>query len=179
MRRFSGFLGLILVGILTPVLAQEHPDFSGVWTTQPVPRGRTATTADSLGSGWGPSFTIRQDPGELTVEREFFSRGDLQPTLKFHYSLDGSENRNRVLMGRGIQELRSTASWKRDRLVITTTYSFKNPEDGRTLTGQVERTLWLEPARMLAWPSSLVIQTLRKGVLGGPTLTTRTIYTRN
>ena len=62
------------------------------------PRGR-----GDMGSGWGSTITITQDAARLTVEYAFFSRGDMQPPLKFVYALDGSETKNSVMMGRGIQ----------------------------------------------------------------------------
>jgi len=182
MRRLTCVLSAIAVGILTTgVTAQERPDFSGVWTGAPPPatRGTPSGRRGSLGSGWGSEFLITHHADSLTVERAFFSRGDLQPTLTFHYSLDGSETRNTVLMGRGFQEPVSTAAWGSDKLVITTVHSFVNPEDGETMTSEVTRTLSLEPARLPAWPPSLVIETTRSGVLGGPSSSTRTVYMRN
>ena len=132
----------------------------------------------NLGSGWGAEFTITQDMHGLTLERVFFSRGDLQPVLKFRYALDGSETRNVVLMGRGPQEQVSSTAWDGDRLVITTVYSFVNPEDGQTETQEVTQTLALQPSRSPARSASLVVETTRSGVLGGPSSSTRTVYTR-
>jgi hypothetical protein len=114
----------------------------------------------------------------LTLERVFFSRGDLQPRLKFLYSLDGSETRNAVMMGRGLQEQVSRTSWEGDKLVITTVYSFVNPEDGRPETQEVTQTLSLQSSRSPARPPSLVVETTRSGVLGGPSSSTRTVYTK-
>ena len=119
-----------------------------------------------------------QDMHGLTVERVFFSRGDLQPALKFQYSLEGLETTNAVLMGRGLQEQVSRAVWEGDRLVITTVYDRVNPEDGRAMTSEVVQTLSLRAARSPSGRASLVIETLRGGVLGGPSSVTRTVYTR-
>ena len=107
-------VGAIAVGTLTTVVtAQTRPDFSGQWTIEAAApdsaaRGgraggaRSGPTGD-MGSGWGPSITITQDAKQLIVEYAFFTRRDLQPPLRFVYALDGSETKNAVLMGRGIQ----------------------------------------------------------------------------
>jgi hypothetical protein len=178
--------------------AQARPDFSGRWTTAPeaVPQrgeapagaqgggargggagegrggrggGRGARAAD-LGSGWGSTITITQAGSRLTVDYAYFGRGDMQPPLRFHYALDGSETKNSVMMGRGIQEQVSTAAWAGDTLVITTRHGFENPETGQPATAEVRRRLWLEA------PASLVVETTRSGVLGGPPSTSRTVY---
>jgi len=131
-----------------------------------------------MGSGWGPSITIAQDRTNLRVERVFFVRGDLQPALKFHYSLDGAETRNTFMMGRGMQEQVSRTVWEGDNLVITTVHTFRNPEDGRTMTSEVSRTLSLQSPSYPARPPSLVVETTIGGVLGGPSPSTRTVYTK-
>jgi len=178
------------IGILAGSLAaQARPDFSGRWTTEPErtaeagrgqgqagagpggARGRGPT--GGLGSGWGPTITITQDANHLTVEYMFFERRDMQPPLSFVYALDGSESRVSLMMGRGIQVQASTAAWDGDRLVITTRHSFANPETGQPMTSAVRRTLSLET------PDSLVVLTLREGVLGGPSSATRAVYRRS
>src|SRR5580765_8563325 len=86
------------------------PDFSGRWTIEVAPPaagaagGRGGPGRGDMGSGWGSTITIAQDASRLTVEYVFFGRGDLQPPLKFVYPLDGSETKNSVMMGRGVQE---------------------------------------------------------------------------
>jgi hypothetical protein len=177
------------IGIFAGSLAaQARPDLSGRWTTEPertaeagrgqgqagagpgAARGRGRT--GDLGSGWGPTITITQDANHLTVEYMFFERRDMQPPLSLLYALDGSETRASLMMGRGIQVQASTAAWVGDRLVITTRHSFTNPETGQPMTSGLRRTLSLET------PDSLVVLTLRDGVLGGPSSTTRTVYRR-
>ena len=183
MRRLPGVLSVVAVGIFaTGTTAQERADFSGAWTSGPARATRGGqgggAPSGSLGSGWGQEFTITQDMHGLSVERVFFSPGDLQPSLKFHYSLEGSETRNAVLMGRGLQEQVSKTAWQGDKLVITTLHSFVNPEDGQPMTSEVRRTLSLQPSRSPAWRPSLVIETMRSGVLGGAGSVTRTVYAR-
>jgi len=174
------------------VMAQTRPDISGRWTSEPA----TAATAPSvsgqanaaregagdrgaagrigdMGSGWGSNITITQDASRLTVEYVFFARGDMQPPLKFVYALDGSETKNSVMMGRGVQAQTSKAAWDGDKLVITTAHPFAHPETGQPMTSEVKQTLSLES------PTSLIVETTRSGVLGGPSSTTRTVYRKS
>lgn len=166
--------------------AQTRSDFSGRWTSDVEPAPAAAPGANpaggrggdarggvaDMGSGWGSTITVTHDASRLRVEYMFFTRGDMQPPLRFDHALDGSESINTVMMGRGIQEERSTASWQGDRIVIVTRHPFVNPGNGQTLTMTVTRTLWLES------PESLVVETARSGVLGGPATTARTVYRR-
>ena len=183
MRRSTIVLAVFVTGILaTGAAAQERPDFSGAWTVlaQPTgPGGGSGGSSGSLGSGWGDAFTLVQNSNTLTLERAFYRRADLQPIMKFGYSLDGSETRNTVLMGRGMQVQVSTTAWEDDKLVITTVHTVPDGEDGKPVTCEVTQTLSLQPPRLAAWPPSLVVETTRCGVLGGPPSMTRTVHTRN
>ncbi len=123
-----------------------------------------------MGSGWGSTITITQDATRLTVEYAFFSRGDMQPPLKFVYALDGVETKNTVMMGRGMQTQSSKATWDAAKLVITTVHPFADPATGKPGTAQVTQVLSLEA------PTSLVVETTRSGVLGGAATTTRVTY---
>jgi len=170
--------GLIVCLSVVHAGAQVKPNFSGRWTIEPTPSSAGAGAArpaapsrrGDMGSGWGPDITISQDANRLTVEYVFFGRGDMQPPLKFAYALDGSEAKNSVMMGRGVQEQLSKTAWDGDNLVITTLHAFPNPTTGKTMKEEVKRTLLLES------PTSLVVETIRVGVLGGPSSTSRTIY---
>jgi len=183
MRRSIFVLAAFVTGTLaTGATAQERPDFSGAWTVLAQPTGPGAGSggsSGSLGSGWGESFDLAQNAGTLTVERAFYSRADLQPILKFRYSLDGSETRNTVLMGRGPQLQVSTTAWQDDNLVITTVHSEPDAGGGQDVTCEVTQTLSLQPPRLAAWPASLVVETTRCGAFDGPPSTTRSVYTRN
>lgn len=162
--------------------AQSRPDFSGRWSTEPaavVPSARDAAAAGArpaprvdLGSGWGRTITISQDARALTVEWAFFSAYDLQPPLRFVYALDGSETVNSFMLGRGTQKQRSRVSWTGSSMVITTVHSFADPASGRAVESDVRQTLSLES------PTSLIVETVRSGVLGGPASTSRTVYTK-
>jgi hypothetical protein len=187
--RAPGIAGLlatpaIALGLAISLLAQSKPDFTGRWTTDPdqalspavpgAPAGARAGgqrgSVGDMGSGWGSTITVSQDVNRLTVEYAFFGRGDMQPPLKFVYALDGSETRNTVMMGRGVQVQASTTAWDSDRLVITTVHSFTDPVSRGPATVTVKQTL------SVALPTSLVVETTRSGALGGPSSTTRTVY---
>ena len=175
----------ILTGLIVAAdraSAQSRPDFSGKWTTEPaaiVPSARDAAASGTrtppridLGSGWGRAITITQTERTLTVEWAFFSAYDLQPPLRFVYALDGSETINEFMMGRGSQRQRSRLSWNGSAMLITTVHTFADPASGRPVESEVRQTLTLES------PTSLVIETVRGGALGGPSSTTRTVYTK-
>jgi len=184
MKRVANILSMATVVFLAvSVTAQTRPDFSGRWTSEPEPAvmapgaggqrgagGRSGEHAGDMGSGWGANITITQAANRLTVEYAFFARGDMQPPLKYVYALDGTETKNSVMLGRGIQAQTSKTAWDGDKLVITTAHSFENPANGQPLKIEVKQTLWLES------PTSLVVETTRSGVLGGPPSTTRTVY---
>jgi arylsulfatase len=174
-------------GFATIASAQTRPDFSGRWTSDADPAvsaapagpargaapgaaGQRGGRAGDMGSGWGSTITIAQDASKLSVEYAFFGRGDMQPPLKFVYALDGSETRNSVMMGRGIQQTASMTAWQADKLVITTIHGFTDPDSGKPSALEVKQVLSLES------PASLVVETTRSGVMGGPPSTTRTVY---
>ena len=150
------------------VSARVAPDFSGRWATEPATGGRGA--AGDMGSGWGSPITITQDTARLTVEYAFFGRGDMQPPMKFIYALDGSETKNSVMMGRGVQAQTSKTAWDGERLVITTLHTFADPASGKPQNTEVKQTLSLES------PAVLIVDTLRAGVMGGPATVTKTTY---
>ena len=174
----------ILAGTLavaSSATAQARPDFSGRWAAEPpaatpsardVAAGTRPPAKVDLGSGWGRAIIITQDERTLVVEWAFFSTYDLQPPLRFVYALDGSETVNTVMMGRGLQKQRGRTSWNGRALVLITTHSFPDPKTGRPIDSEVRQTLTLES------PTSLVVETVRTGILGGPSSTTRTVYTK-
>jgi hypothetical protein len=162
---------LLLVLCFAAGIAHEGmttPDLSGRWTADAAPAAR-----GDMGSGWGSPVTITQDADRLTVEYAFFARGDMQPPLKFVYALNGSATTNSVMMGRGVQTQSSTAKWSGDSLVITTVHTFPDPATGNAVPAEVTQTLTLES------PTTLVVETKRAGVLGGPASISKTIYKKN
>jgi hypothetical protein len=163
--------------------ALHDPNFSGTWSTTVLssapPTGQPAPPpVPSLGSGFGDRISIAHTAKRLEVERVVFVPREGQPLVRYRFALDGSETENAVTTGRTDPASVSTTAWDGNRLVITTRYPFQNPGDGRSLTSTVAQTLWLQPASGAPWEPSLVVETLRAGVLDGPSSTTRTVYTR-
>jgi arylsulfatase len=157
-------LGVLLFSVAAS--AQPRPDFSGRWTSEPAGRG-------DMGSGWGTQIEITQDAARLAVEYAFFGRGDMQRPLRFEYALDGTESKNAVMMGRGVQSQTSTTKWDGQTLIITTRHDYTDPSTGKPATAEVTQALTLESA------ASLVVETTRAGVMGGPPTRTRTVYRKN
>jgi hypothetical protein len=150
-----------------------RPDFSGSWTVgSPAPGGEKRVRGD-MGSGWGSPLTITQDAGQLTVSYVFFAKGDLQPPLTFTYALDGSETKNSVMMGRGIQDQASHAHWEAGKLVVVTTHQLIDPASPEPIAFDVTQTL------SLASPKTLVVETTRPGVRGGEPNSTRVTYSKH
>jgi hypothetical protein len=171
MRQLVTLLATLAVAASTYGLdAQERPDFSGKW--------REKTGQPAAGSGWGTKFTITQRADNLTVERVFYTRYDLQPALKFRYALDGSETKNTVMLGRGVQEFVSTTVWDGHKLAITTTLTFRLSGDERSLTSKTKHVLSLRPPAMPTQSPTLVLETIRDAPLGGSESTTRTEYAK-
>jgi arylsulfatase len=163
--------------------ALPSPDFSGSWSTTVVssapPTGQPPPPpVPSLGSGFGDRISIRHTKELLEVERVVFVPREIQPLVRYRFALDGSESENALSMGRTGPALESTTAWDGDRLTITTRYPFQNPDDGRWLASEVTQTLWLQPASGPPFEPTLVVETLRREVLDGPSSTTRTVYNR-
>ena len=169
-------LGALVTGTAASAISQT--DFSGRWTTDPDPavqplapaRGGRGGARGDMGSGWGPTITITQNAQQLTVEYAFFARGDMQPPLRFVYALDGSETKNTVMMGHGMQVQTSRTKWDGAKFVITTRHAFTDPATGKPATTEITQTLSLDS------PTSLVVEVTRAGVAGGPGTMTRTTY---
>jgi hypothetical protein len=170
-------LGLALTLVAVTAGAQTRPDFSGRWTAVPEPvpggGGRGGQTAPgTMGSGWGTEITINQNASTLAVDRAQFSQYDMQPPMRFTYALDGSESRNTISMGRGLQPLVSKASWQDATLVISTSYPFSNPQNGTPDAIEVTQVLSLDAS------GSLVITTTR-GLPGAQPSTVTTTYKKS
>jgi hypothetical protein len=180
-KRLVTGLSATLILLAVSVSAQTRPDFSGRWVIEPEPAapanpaqpgsGARVVSGD-MGSGWGSTITVTQDASRLTVEYAFFARGDLQPPLRFIYALDGSETKNSVMMGRGVQVQTSKTAWDGNKLVIVTMHSFQ-AETGEPVKIEVKQTL------SLVSPTSMLVETARSGVLGGPPSMTKTVYKKS
>jgi len=185
MRHAGIFAAAVALALAAPDLAaQSRPNFSGRWTVvtdtaaseagargRGAGRGRGPVSGD-MGSGWGSTITLTQDATTLTLEYDFFVRGDLQPPLKVSYRLDGAESRNTLRMGRGVQVQTSRSKWDGNVLVIVETHTYADPVSGAPLTSEVLRRLSLES------PATLVVETTRAAVPGATPATVRTVYQR-
>jgi hypothetical protein len=175
MPQLKNVLGVVVLTLLAATAqAQTLPDFSGRWlaVAEPAPAGNVDPSAipNTMGSGWGTEITITQDAAALVVERAQFSQYDMQPPMRLRYTLDGSASCNTINMGRGPQELVSTANPQGTSIAITTSYQFTE-RGGRAGTVEVKQVLSLEPA------GSLVVTTTRTGPGGTPSATTtKTTY---
>lgn len=170
-------LALALVSLSATVAsAQPRPSLAGEWVrvdSTPA-RPTVAATGDAafrtgdMGSGWGAPLTIRQTSDSLVVEYAQFSAYDLQPRQRYAFALDGSETRNRVIVGHAEVLQRARAVWRGGELVITTLHPAP-PEISRTPT-QVQQVLSLDAS------GQLVVETTRPGYHGANVV--RTTYTR-
>ena len=184
---------LVALTLSTPASIQVT-SFAGRWTTDPDPAavaapagaagaggarggqagppggGQRGGGRGDMGSGWGSTITITQDTARLTVEYAFFGRGDMQPPLRFNYALDGTETKNTVMMGRGMQVQSAKTAWDGAKLVITTLHTLADPSTGKPTVTEVKQVMSLDS------PTSLVVETTRAGVMGGPPTVTKTVY---
>jgi len=163
--------------------ALPNPNFSGTWSTKTLhtrsPIGRPPDQVlSTLGSGWGDKISIHQNEECMEVERVFYVPREIQPLMKHSYSLNGSTSENEIYMGRSGMIPKSMVSWDGNRMVITTAYTFQNPENLNWEECIVTQTLWLEPAKGTPWEPRLVVETERGAALGGKSSINRTFYTR-
>jgi hypothetical protein len=166
---------LLISFLIQSPAAAPHPDFSGRWTEVPAAagaagRGAPGAGRGDMGSGWGSPITITQTASQLTVEYAFFSRGDMQPPLKYVFALDGSETSNKIMMGSGPLVEVTSAAWDGEKLVLKTRQTFTDPGSGKPVNADMTQTL------SLASPTSLVVEAARAGVLGGAAVSTKTSY---
>lgn len=142
--------------------AECRPDLSGEWSREVAAAAGAEDAYRAEGSGWSDRIRVSQDAGRVTIESFYFSKGDLQPPLRFTYLPGQGATGNVVMVGRGIQRQESTAQWSECRLVISTQF----PGNDAAMS-HVTQTLWLEP------DASLVVEAAR-----GDARPNRTIYRR-
>ena len=139
--------------------AECDQNLAGEWSREAAgPTPEDAYRAE--GSGWSDRIRLTQAGGRITVESFYFSRGDLQPPLKFTYLPGGGTTENVVMVGQGAQRQVSSSRWSDCRLVITTRF----PAEGALGETTVTQTLWLEA-------SALIVETAR-----GAAIENRTVY---
>jgi hypothetical protein len=166
----------LVVCVSTIAAAQTRPTFTGEWVrvdSAPA-RPTTAATGDAafrigdMGSGWGSPLTIRQVGDSLIVEYVHFSTYDLQPKLRYTYTLNGTESVNRITIGHTESVQRSRVQWNGGSLVITTLHP--TPLEVGQAPTETRQALSLDA------DGRLVIETTRPGARG-PNIV-RTSYTR-
>jgi hypothetical protein len=127
MNRLLAFCLAVQLAVTPAAHAQPRPDLSGTWLPErgaesPAP----APPAPPLPAPGLPpppppptviSLTIRQSDEELRVERTM-TLGAEKAVYTFTFNLSGGENINHM----GPIASKSTAAWKEDRLIITSTY---------------------------------------------------------
>ena len=154
MRWKEGYVAAALVLASTMATGAECArDFSGEWSRE-APASSPDDAYRAEGSGWSDRIRVAQAAGRITIESFFYSRGDLQPPLKFSYLPGEGTTGNVIMVGQGAQRQISTARWSDCRLTITTRF----PAGGdASPEGNVTQTLWLESA------TTLVVETSRGG----------------
>lgn len=165
-----------------PSKALPKPDFSGSWSTKElstvsVINRKPTPEIPKLGSGWGDQISIIQHQDRLQIERVFFTPREIQPLQNWEFLFDGSETTNKITMGRSEKPPVTSASWDKDRLVLTTRYAYRNAnlqwEEARQ-----EQIVWLELPKGTPWEPRLVVETRRCGTLVGKEVINRTYYSR-
>lgn len=151
--------GAMLMFTSTLALSAEcDQNFAGEWNREAPGTPEEAYRAE--GSGWSDRIRLTQDGGRITLESFYFSRGDLQPPLKFTYLPGDGTTENAVMVGQGAQRQISSSRWNDCRLVITTRF----PAERALAEATVTQTVWLEA-------SALIVETAR-----GTASANRTVY---
>jgi hypothetical protein len=168
MRR-SAFMGLAAVAFVASNAFAQAPSLAGTWNMVQDPAQQQAAGGGGQrggrggGGGFGPTFSIAQDAGTLTITQ---TRG--QAEVKSVYKLDGSESKNMVTMGRGDQaqqvEQISIAKWEGANLVITT----KQQMGEQSI--DIKRTL------SVGADGALTVETSRPNPQGGDAISTKVQY---
>ena len=163
--------------------ALPNPDFSGSWSTTKLHTVSVINRIEkskvpALGSGWGNEISIIHRSNQLEIERVVFIPREIQPLIKYRYTLDGSAAENSITMGRSIKPYISNAKWQDNRLVITSLIPYQNPKTGKWIESKMTQTLWLEAPKKTPWESTLIVETSRHSELNRKPVTNRTVYTR-
>jgi len=156
---------LLLIGL--PAQA-KRPDFSGSWTLQSGVGGHGYTLLFS-----GKAMTIEQTTTSITVKRP---QG--QNTVSVTLPLDGREQtiefpppRGRT-DGQGTETLKSTAAWRGNELVVTTTQEVVSQRSGEKGKREQKETLTLlEPGLLLVRRAYTEV-----GAASGGTLAEQDVY---
>lgn len=107
-----GVIAAAILAVATVAWAQK-PDFSGTWTPEAAAAG---TTGGGGQRGGGGPMTVKQDATTLTIER---SMGDNKVSTV--YKLDGTETVAKQQGRGGEVEVKTSAKWDGNKLVLSTT----------------------------------------------------------
>ncbi len=163
--RQSVVLCVVFTLVSTAASAADcNQDISGEWNRDAAAGATPEETYRAEGSGWSDRIRVVQDGGRVTIESFFYTRGDMQPPLKFSYLPGEGSTENVVMVGQGAQRQVSSSRWVECRLVITTRYLVN---DDPSAEGTVTQTVWLESGTVL------VVETVR-----GTARPNRTAYRR-
>ena len=129
-------VGIIATAILavSSVAFAQKPDFSGVWTMDApaaAPGGGGGGGGQRGGGMGGGPMTVKQDATTLTIER---AMGDNKVSTV--YKLDGSETVAKQQGRGGEVEVKTSAKWDGNKLVLSTT---RPGQDG---TPSVQTQTW-------------------------------------
>ncbi|MFM1877559.1 MAG: hypothetical protein RLZZ241_425 [Bacteroidota bacterium] len=157
-----------------------NPDFSGSWSTTArhtvsVINREAETVVPDLGSGWGDRLNIQQSTEMLEVSRVFFTAREIQPTQRWTFPLLGGSATSAITMGRSDHPPITSGHWDQNRLVLSTTYYYRDLENYWREAQQIQ-TLWLEAPSGTPWEAQLVVETKRPAVEGGMEVVNRTYY---
>ena len=126
-------VGIIAAAILavSSVAFAQKPDFSGTWTPDAAAAAPAGGGGGQRGGGMAGPMTVKQDATSLSIER---TQGENKVVTT--YKLDGSETVNKQ-MGRGGEvEVKTTAKWDGNKLVLSTS---RPGQDG---TPMVQSQTW-------------------------------------
>ena len=107
-----GIIAAAILAVATVAFAQK-PDFSGTWTPEAAAAG---TTGGGGQRGGGGPMTVKQDATTLTIER---AMGDSKVSTV--YKLDGTETVAKQQGRGGEVEVKTSAKWDGNKLVLSTT----------------------------------------------------------
>jgi hypothetical protein len=111
----------------------------------------------------------------LEVSRVFFTAREIQPTQRWTFPLLGGSATSAITMGRSDHPPITSGHWDQNRLVLSTTYYYRDLENYWREAQQIQ-TLWLEAPSGTPWEAQLVVETKRPAVEGGMEVVNRTYY---
>jgi hypothetical protein len=111
----TGIIAAAILAVSSVAFAQK-PDFSGMWTPDaPAAAPGAGGGGGGRGMGGGP-MTVKQDATMLTIEQ---TRGENK--IVTTYKLDGTETVNKQPGRGGEVEVKASAKWDGNKLVLSTT----------------------------------------------------------